>query len=122
MFRRFMMAAGFGVLIGFLMGCAGPAKTVINKESIPYFTETKILSVTLMNGEVIRFDQNGGQYYEHYKNKARVIVGRTEPGKSIVIALDNVRKARLENQEEVDTNGVFIPALLIVGLVVAIRQ
>lgn len=122
MFRRLMLAAGFGVLLGLLMGCAGSAKTVVNKESIPYFTETKILSVTLMNGEVILFDQNGGQYYERYKNKTRVIAGRTVPGKTVVIALDQVRKARLANEEEVEASSMFFPTLLIVGLVVAIRH
>jgi uncharacterized lipoprotein YajG len=119
MFRRFS-AATFIILIYLLTGCAGPSKTIINQESVPHFTAMKILSVTLMNGEVIAFDGNGGQYYARYKNQQRVIVGKTEAGKSMTIALNDVRTARLENDNAVDTRGMFFPTFLIVGLMVVI--
>lgn len=120
MFPRFI-AAAFAVLICFLIGCAGTSKTVINQESVPYFTEAKILNVTMMNGEVMTFDTAGAHYHERYKNKQRVIVGRTDKGQNVVIALDNVRNARFENSEaEMDARGMFFPTFLIVALLVAI--
>jgi hypothetical protein len=120
MFRR-GIAAAFVVGVYFITGCAGSSRTIINQESVPYFTNAKIMSLTLLNGEVIAFDANGGQYYERYKNQQRVIVGKTVQGPSAVIALDNVRKARLANGAgEVDNRGLFFPTLLIVGVAAAI--
>ncbi|MDZ7362995.1 MAG: hypothetical protein ONB46_20085 [candidate division KSB1 bacterium] len=120
MFRR-LIAAAFIVGVYFITGCAGSSRTIINQESVPYFTNAKIMSVTLLNGEVIVFDANGGQYHERYNNKPRVIVGKTAQGESTVIALDNVRTARLDNgAEEVDNRGLFFPTILIVGVAVAI--
>jgi hypothetical protein len=120
MFRRWI-AAAFVVGVYFITGCAGSSRTIINQESVPYFTDAKIMSVTLLNGEVIAFDANGGQYYERYNNKPRVIVGKTAQGPSAVIALDNVRTARLANGAgEVDNRGLFFPTLLIVGVAAAI--
>lgn len=120
MFRRLLVAVCLSLAVYFINGCAGPSKTMIDRESIPYFTETKILSVTLMNGEVVTFDEAGGQYYERYKNKTRVIVGRTEPGKFLEIALNNIRRARLESHEvEIDRSG-FVPIGIIVGVLAVI--
>ncbi len=120
MFRRFFAAVFLSLAVYLISGCAGPSKTVINRESIPYFAETKILSVTLMNSDVIAFDNDGGRYYERYQNKKHVIVGRTAPGKMVEIALDNVRRARLENHEvEIDRSG-FVPIVLIVGVLAVI--
>lgn len=120
MFRRLFAAVFLSLAVYFISGCAGPTKTMINRESIPYFAETKILSVTLMNGDVVTFDDDGGQYYERYKNKTRVIIGRTEPGTLVEIALDNVRRARLESHEvEIDGSG-FVPIGIIVGVLAVI--
>jgi len=120
MFRRLFAAVFLCLAAYFVSGCAGPAKTVINRESIPYFAKTKILSVTLMNDDVITFDDDGGQYYERYKNKTRVIIGRTAPGKIAEITLDNVRRARLENHEvEIDHSG-FFPIVILVGVLAVI--
>jgi len=120
MFRRLFAAVFLSLAVYFISGCAGPSKTVINRESIPYFAETKILSVTLMNSDVITFDDDGGRYYERYQNKKHVIIGRTAPGKMIEIALDNVRRARLENHEvEIDRSG-FVPIVLIIGVLAVI--
>jgi hypothetical protein len=120
MFRRLIAAVFLSLVVYCLSGCAGSAKTVIDRESIPYFAETKILSVTLMNGDVLAFDSDGGRYYERYRNKNRVIAGRTEVGKMAEIPLDNVRRARLENHEvEISQNG-FVPVVLIVGVLAVI--
>ncbi len=120
MFRRWI-AAAFIVGVYFIIGCAGSSRTIINQESVPYFTDAKIMSVTLLNSEVVTFDANGGQYHERYNNKPRVIVGKTAQGESAVIALANVRKARLDNVTgEVDNRGMFFPTLLIVGVAAAI--
>lgn len=120
MFRRLIAAVFLSLAAYFIAGCAGSAQTMINRESIPNFAETKILSVTLMNGDVITFDDEGGRYYERYKNKTRVIIGRIESGKTAEIALANVRRARLENHEvEIEHSG-FVPIVLLVGVLAVI--
>jgi len=120
MFRRFI-AAAFPIVLAFIIGCAGPSKTVINSESVPYFTESKITSVTLVNGDVVIFNSDGAQYYERYRNRQRVVVGRTQQGQNVVIALNNVRKARLDEYDaEVVNTGAFFPTILFVGIIAAI--
>jgi hypothetical protein len=120
MLRRFIAAIALGLAAYFFFGCAGPAQTMINRENIPAFAQTKILSVTLMNGDLKAFDEAGGWYHERYKNKTRVIIGRSLQGERLEIALVDVRKARLENSEvEMDARGIF-PAFIIVGVLVAI--
>lgn len=120
MFRRLLAAILVSATVYFISGCAGPSKTMIDRENIPYFAETKILSLTLMNGEVVTFDAEGGQYHEHYKNKSHVIVGHTASSKPVEVALNNVRRARLESQEvEIDGSG-FVPIGIIVGVLAVI--
>ena len=120
MFRRFIAAIAFSLAAYFITGCAGSAPTTINRESIPSFAESKILSVTLLNGTIKTFDAAGGWYHARYKNKTRLIVGRSLQGERLEIALADVSKARLENGEvEMDARGIF-PAFIIVGVLVAI--
>lgn len=120
MFRHLFATVCLSLGVYFITGCAGPSKTMIDRESIPHFTETKILSVTLMNGEVVTFDEEGGQYHERYKNKTRVIIGRTEPGKFVEIALSNIRRARLESHEVEIDGSSFVPIGIIVGVLAVI--
>jgi hypothetical protein len=82
----------------------------------------KILSVTLVNRDVIIFDADGAQYYERYKNKQRVIVGKTVSGKNIAIPLAEVRLARLDDDESKTNVSVFFPTVLIIGLVAAMSH
>jgi hypothetical protein len=119
MFRRLFVAAFFSFLIHFAMGCAGSTRTLVGKESVPQLPETKITQVTLTNGEVVQFDRDGAYYYERYKNKKRVIVGRTRSGENVMIALDEVRKAYIEKNVAADESAAVFPTFLIVGLVVA---
>jgi len=120
MLRRFVAAIAWSLAAYFIFGCAGRAQTTINRENIPNFSETKILSVTLLNGALKTFDEEGGWYYERYKNKTRLIVGRSPQGERLEIALAGVRKALLENGEvEMDARGIF-PAVIIVGVLVAL--
>lgn len=122
MFRRSLFAASFAILLYFLSGCAGPSKTYINNGSIPNFKDSKILSVTLYNRNVVIFDADGGRYYERYKNRLKVIVGKTAPGQSVVIPLEEVRLARLEDEKpEADAKMLF-PTVLIIGLVAAMAN
>jgi hypothetical protein len=120
MLRRFI-AAAFSIMLYFIIGCAGPSRTIINQENVPNFAEAKITSVTLMNGDVVIFDGNGAQYYERYGNRQRVIVGKTDRGQKVVIALDNVRNAHLDEYEiEGDTAGMFFQTILFVGIMAAV--
>lgn len=120
MFRRFLAAVFLSLALYLISGCAGSAQNVINRENIPEFADTKILSVTLLNGDRKIFDNEGGWYHERYKNKTRLITGRSPQGERLEIALAEVRKALLENGEvEMDARGIF-PALIIVGILVAL--
>jgi len=120
MVRRFIAAIILSLAAGFIFGCAGSAQTMINRENIPEFAKNKILSVTLLNGVLEVFDEDGGWYHERYKNQTRVIIGRSPQGERLKIALADVRKARLENGEvEMDARGIF-PAFIIVGVLFAI--
>lgn len=119
MFRRLVVAAFLGFIIQFAIGCAGSTKTLVSKENVPQSPEAKIAQVSLMNGEVIKFDRDGGHFYERYKNKKRVIVGRTSAGQNVVIALNEVRKAYIEQYIADEGSAAAFPTFLIVGLVVA---
>jgi hypothetical protein len=119
MFRRLVVAAFFSLFIWFIIGCAGSTKTLVSQDSVPQLPEAKITQVTLMNGEVVQFDRDGAQYYERYKTKKRVIVGRTKMGENVVIALNEVRKAYIEKNLADDEGAAVFPAFLIVGVVVA---
>jgi hypothetical protein len=119
MFRRLIVAAFFSLIIHFAIGCAGPTKTLISKESVPQLPEAKITQVTLTNGAMVQFDRDGAYYYERYKNTKRVIVGRTKRGENVVIALNEVRKAYIEQNVADDGSAAVFPTFLIVGLVVA---
>jgi len=119
MFRRLVVAAFFSLLIHFAIGCAGSTKTLVSKDSVPQLPEAKITQVTLTNREVVQFDRDGAHYYERYKNKKRVIVGRIKTGENVVIALNEVRKAYIEKNVADDGSAAVFPTFLIVGLVVA---
>ena len=119
MFRRWVVAAFFSLLIYFAVGCAGSTKILIGKESVPQSPEAKITQATLVDGQVVKFDRDGARYYERYKNMRRVIVGRTKMGKYAVIALNEVRNVYVEQNIAEDGSAAAFPTFLIVGLVVA---
>ncbi len=119
MFCRLVVAAFFSLLIHFAIGCAGSTKTLVSKENVPQLPEAKITQLTLTNGAMVQFDRNGAYYYERYKNKKRVIVGITQTGENVVIALNDVRKAYIEKNVADDGSAAIFPTFLIVGLVVA---
>jgi hypothetical protein len=119
MFRRLVVAAFFSLIIHFTISCAGSTKTLVNKESVPLLPEAKITQVTLMNREVVQFDRNGAHFYERYKNKKRVIVGKTQMGDSVIIDLNEVRNVYVEKNVADEGGEAAFPTFLIVGLVVA---
>jgi hypothetical protein len=119
MFRRLVVAAVFSLLIHFAVGCAGSTKTFVSKESVPQLPEAKITQVTLTNGAMVQFDRDGAHYYERYKNKKRVIVGRTKTGENVVIDLNEVRNAYTAHNVADDGSAAAFPTFLIVGIVVA---
>ena len=119
MFRRWVVAAFFSLIIYFASGCAGSTKTLIGKESIPQSPEAKITQATLVNGQVVKFDRAGARYYDQYMNKRRVIVGRTKMGENAVIALNEVRNVYIEQNIAEDGSAAAFPTFLIVGIVVA---
>jgi hypothetical protein len=114
-----MAAAIVFVLISFFLGCAASTRAYVDRENVPQFAEMKIIKLTLTNGNVVKFDRAGGRYYEQYKGKKHVIAGRAEDGQIAVIELDRVSKAYVESATE-EGNGMFFPALIIVGFAVAI--
>jgi len=121
MFRRMITAAMYSVLCSFIMmGCAGSAKTFLSRENLPEFPNAKILKVTLTNGENIQFDRNGAYYYEQYQNRRRVIIGKTENGQSVALALVEVRQAYVESAGRAEENSRMIfPTVLVMGVVIA---
>lgn len=119
MFRRLIVAAFFSLFIHFVIGCAGSTKTLVGQENVPQLSEAKITQATLMNGQVVKFDRDGAHYYERYKNKKRVIVGKTKAGGSVMIALNEVRNVYIEKNVADDGSAAVFPTFLIVGLVVA---
>jgi hypothetical protein len=119
MFRRLIVAAFFSLLIHFVIGCAGSTKTLVGQENVPQLSQAKITQATLMNGQVVKFDRDGAYYYERYKNRKRVIAGRTKTGENVVIALNEVRNAYVEQIVVDDGSAAVFPTFLIVGLVVA---
>jgi len=122
MCRRFIFAAFLSVLLQLIIGCAGtaPSGTRIDGEDVPQFAGVKIISLMLTNGKEIAFADDGGWYYKRYGNRTRVIVGKTAQGESVTIPSINVREAYVANADaEAENNGVFFPAFLVVGVVVA---
>ncbi len=119
MFRRLVVAAFFSILIHLINGCAGSTKAFVDKENVPQLPEANITQATLMNGQVVQFDRNGARYYERYKNKRRVIAGRTRTGESAVIALTEVRNVYIAKNGSDEGSEAAFPTLLIMGIVVA---
>jgi len=119
MFRRLVVAAFFSLFIHLISGCAGSTKTFVSKERVPQYSGVKITHVTLTNHEVIRFDREGAYFFERYKNKMNVIVGRTKSGENAVIALSQVGSVYVEQNVAEDGGAAAFPTFLIVGIVVA---
>ncbi|MGH7450807.1 MAG: hypothetical protein ACRENG_05645 [bacterium] len=120
MLRRLVVAAFFSILIHLVSGCAGSTKTFVGKEDVPQLPEANITQATLMNGQVLQFDRDGARYYERYKNKRRVIAGRTKTGESVTIALNDVRNVYIEKNIADEGSEAAFPTLLIMGIVVAV--
>jgi hypothetical protein len=122
MLHRLAAAIVFA-FFNFILGCAAPAKRFVSPESVPRLTAEKITKVTLARGEVVKFDADGARYHEKYKNKQRVIVGKTEEGKTLVIGLDQVLRVCIEKDHiAVEDGEQAFSALLLVlvaGLLVA---
>jgi hypothetical protein len=119
MLRRLVVAAFFSILIHLISGCVGSTKTFVGKENVPQLPEAKITQATLMNGQVVKFDRDGAHYSERYKNKRRVIVGRTMTGESAMIALNEVRNVYIEKDVADGGSEAVFPTFLIMGIVVA---
>jgi hypothetical protein len=107
--------------VNFILGCAASTRAFIDRENVPQFAGAKIIKLTLTNGNVLKFDRDGGRYYEHYGSKKRVIVGRTENDQKVAISLDRVLKAYVESDgATAESSGLLFPTVLLVGLAVAI--
>ncbi len=123
MLHRLTSAAIIYAFFNFIFGCAVPTKRFISPQSVPRLTTEKITKVTLARGEVVKFDAAGARYHENYKNKQRVIVGKTEEGKPVVIGLNRVLRACIaKDHAAVEDGEQAFSALLLVlvsGLLVA---
>ena len=121
--RAFAAMLSLSVLIPHT-GCMAPAQMRVRTESLARMASEKILQVTLMSGEVVQFDHHGARYYPKYRNHERVIVGRCEEGRFLVIELAQVREALVEGSSAADGNVDAFPALIFVGLalVVAVQR
>ncbi|MCI0693367.1 hypothetical protein L0337_15355 [candidate division KSB1 bacterium] len=123
MFHRLTSAAIVFAFFNFILGCAAPTNRFISPQSVPRLTTEKITKVTLVRGEVVKFDAVGARYHENYKNRQRVIVGKTEEGKPVVIGLNQVLRACIEKDHIAVEDGeqAFSALLLILaaGLLVA---
>jgi len=123
MFYRLLTTAMFCVFCNFVFGCAAPTKRFVSPESVPRLTKERITKVTLARGEVVKFDADGARYHENYKNKQRVIVGKTDEGKTVVIGLDQVLRACIAKDHIAmeDSEQAFSVLLLVLvaGLLVA---
>ncbi len=120
MFRRFLSLA---VLLASLLlaGCMMPSEQIVRTESASRLSGEKIIQVTLTGGEVVNFDRRGARYLERYEDQSRVLVGRTEDGRLLVINLEQIRDALIES-EPVAEGRQFdaFPTLIMVGLAVAV--
>ncbi len=120
---RLLTAAMLCAFVNFVLGCAAPARRFVSPESVPHLTTEKIAKVTLARGEVVKFDADGARYHEKYKKRQRVIVGKTEEGKPVVIGLDQVLRACVEKDHIAveDSEQTFSALLLVLvsGLLVA---
>jgi hypothetical protein len=123
MLHRLTSAAIFFTFFNFIIGCAVPTKRFVSSQSVPRLTTEKITKVTLARGEVVKFDAVGARYYEKYKNRRRVIVGKTEEGKPVVIGLNQIVRACIaKDHVAVEDSAQAFSALLLVlvsGLLVA---
>jgi hypothetical protein len=123
MLHRLTSAAIALAFLNFFFACAAPTKRFVSPERVPTLTSEKITKVTLARGEVVKFDAEGARYHENYKNKQRVIVGKTEEGNTVVIGLGQVLRACIEKDHiAVEDGEQAFSALLLVlvaGLLVA---
>jgi hypothetical protein len=120
---RLLTAAMLCAFVNFVLGCAAPARRFVSPESVPRLSTERIVKVTLARGEVVKFDAAGARYHEKYKNQQRVIAGKTEEGKTIVIGLSQVLRACIaKDHVAVEDSEQAVSALLLVvagGLLVA---
>ncbi len=79
--------------------------------------------MALARGEVVKFNAEGAQYHEKYKNKQRVIVGKTKESNTVVVGLSQVLRACIAKDRVVTEDGeqAFSVLLLVTvaGLLIA---
>jgi len=73
----------------------------------------------LKSGETIQFDFAGARYYAKYKNKTRLIVGKTKDGRIVELDRDNVLRVYTARDfnEEAFSQALF-PTLFILGVLI----
>ncbi|MGH7492093.1 MAG: hypothetical protein ACREOO_06820 [bacterium] len=119
MFRQLLTAAVLFAAMQFCAGCVGQSKSLVRAQSVSRLEAEKIVQVTMLHGQVVRFDRNGARYYERYKNHAEVIIGRTEAGDGVVIPVERVQEALVERIVDENSSADVFPAVIIAGFLVA---
>lgn len=120
--NRPLSAALLCAFANFTLGCAVPALRLVSDESAPHLTSDRITQVVLVRREVEKFDAEGDWYHEKYEIQQRLIIGKTEEGKPVVIGLDQALcrclakdHAAAENRDEA-SSALFL--LVLMALVV----
>ena len=119
MFRPLLTAAILVAAMLFAAGCVGQSRHLVRTQDTSRLEAEKIVQVTLLHGQVVRFDRKGARYYERYQNHTNVIIGRTETGDGTVIPAERVREALVERIVNKDSNVDVFPAVIIAGFLVA---
>lgn len=108
-----------------ISGCTTTKQSTYLTDELRYPQGGKIIQVDLKNGEILKFDKDGGSYIETVKNNRlyRGIVGVTVDGRPVDIDIDSVLEVRLERQETNVLGTVVIitlaiPAALFAALIV----
>ncbi|GEM_PF-2922741 len=121
-FHRVIAAVMLCCSVAFLVSCM-PPPAMPREQDFSRLGDEKIVRLVLKSGEVIRFDFIGAKYYARYKNKLRVIVGKTEDGRVTEFDRNNVLRvytARDFNQETLGQ--AFFPTLFILGVLVVVAS
>ncbi len=83
-----------------IYGCTGTNRVTLPPNEIPVGSNFRIATVILKDGEIIRFDHNGGRYVERISDGTshRVIVGMAD-GKNTEIDPEKVLEVKFEEAE-----------------------
>lgn len=100
----------------FFMGCQSSKETSYIGEDIGSFRDKKVSALTLKNGEIRRYDNVGGRYFEEKRDSGLVkqIVGLDPTGASLNVELSRVLEVQCQTTTT-DGGGTILTILFVIA-------